>query len=621
MPVRVVCSRVDGRAAGAADLCKRRDYGGAWKNWLRHEGGFLGTTCTATGVAGQREMDCRHAVLCAHDTRTAHCVHGISQSECVPLPHYFVSLVSHFVYYGIWMHHLPPSFLLLLLLGGVEGWLPDPELWRFARQLKPRCTLARGRSEDVRLADVTEPLLVPLSDGSWPAHWEDRDAFVERYGGVSVEPRGALVTAQGGATRRQHQHHRHQHGSRPLRQVLDGWRNVGSNRSAQHDGRVVFEAAGRDWRGGADIRAEEPPTCAAGGECDASEGKGGWWSAMRGELEALVLQHDADPVLSIAPSRHGLSRHTHGAAWLALLASGGGKWWLLNPPTVAGTAWAAERRSTLQWLQLLGAEPGSDGSEQRHGASLPDGVQWCLQLPGEAMLLPAYWHHQTLNLGESVAVGGQHNNLRWQDPVEAVRQLRAQQSMNVAPNPRLLEALSDAMLHTSKEAAGRGGKETGAAAKASLRYLLEAVAVEPLNGRLALRAARQAHALGRQRLVVQLLRDAVTTLAELEAADGVGAADAAERGGQLGVALATLAKEESTTALPLLQRAVAQLDEDANVVPNPESVELVYTLAYAHGRGGQRTKAMRLLRRVLRMEPGHADARKILGVMEKRGKS
>jgi hypothetical protein len=182
-----------------------------------------------------------------------------------------------------------------------------------------------------------------------------------------------------------------------------------------------------------------------------------------------------------------------------------------------------------------------------------------LQLPGEALLLPAYWHHQTLNVGESVAVGGQHNNLRWQDPAEAVRQLRAQQSMNAVPNPRLLEALSDAVLHTSKaagsKAAGRGGKETGAAVKASLRYLLKAVAVEPLNGRLALRAARQAHALGRQRLVVQLLRDAVTTLAGLEAADWVGAADAAERGGQLGVALATLAKEESATALPLLWRS------------------------------------------------------------------
>jgi tetratricopeptide (TPR) repeat protein len=196
-----------------------------------------------------------------------------------------------------------------------------------------------------------------------------------------------------------------------------------------------------------------------------------------------------------------------------------------------------------------------------------------------------------------------------------VRELEAQQKEQLAPNPRLLEAVAGALR--------RDGEE-----ETSLGFLLAAVDAEPLNTRLALRAAAQAHLVGRRAVVVKLLRGAVATLAELEASGSVRPADAAERGAELGIAVVTLAKEESAIALPLLLRGAAQRKLDPAVLtqvppvvdqmgPDQRDVELLYTLAYAHGRSGEREEAMRLLRRVVAMDPNHVDARKILRVFQR----
>ena len=71
----------------------------------------------------------------------------------------------------------------------------------------------------------------------------------------------------------------------------------------------------------------------------------------------------------------------------------------------------------------------------------------------------------------------------------------------------------------------------------------------------ALRAARVAHAIPTQaHLASRLLGAAVSTLRTLEGEGAISASDAAEAGGQLGVAIATLDRSNSAVALPLLQR-------------------------------------------------------------------
>jgi tetratricopeptide (TPR) repeat protein len=530
-----------------------------------------------------------------------------------------------------WLLALQSLLCTLAMTDGGGGWASDPELWALVHRLPgPRCALSspddagapsaavsEGVEEGVHESDAhtqaqaqAKARLLRMSAGDWPAHWSDRDAFVDRYGGVWVEQRGSLVTAQGGASRQQD---RHLGRGQPLREVLHTWGNT--TRAGANDldlaGRVVFESAGTPgWR-------------EVGESCSADT----WWPAMKSELQKLLHYRqrgddgDQQPLLSIAPSREGLARHTHGAAWLALLASGGGKWWLLHPPNAAGTAWATERRSSLQWLRLLAEAAPHSGQtvrSDRNATKLPPGVQWCLQLPGEVLILPAFWHHQTLNIGDSVAVGGQSNAMQWTNPREAVAQLeeRLETSSTAAvPNPRLLEALSDA--HRAAAAAiASSTTRSSSHDESSLRYMLKAIAAEPLNSRLALRGARGAHELGRHALAAELLTRATHTVAELEASRAINPTDAIERGGQLGVAIVRMARVETARALPLLHRAVAQLAQLPHAGPVADIVELLYCAAYAHGKSGLRDEAIVLLRRVLELDPTHTDARQILHVMQ-----
>ena len=153
------------------------------------------------------------------------------------------------------------------------------------------------------------------------------------------------------------------------------------------------------------------------------------------------------------------------------------QFWLIAPPGEAGTAWAADPRPARHFLEQLVAN---------RSAVLP-GLQWCVQEAGEIVSLPAFYHHATVNLGEAVGIGGQANAFSWASPLQATAVLSDRIAQDPR-NPRLLEALADAM--------ERSGAKAGA-----LRHLLRAVDEEPLNQRLALKTARVAIDLGQRRLV------------------------------------------------------------------------------------------------------------------------
>ena len=68
-------------------------------------------------------------------------------------------------------------------------------------------------------------------------------------------------------------------------------------------------------------------------------------------------------------------------------------------------------------------------------------------------------------------------------------------------------------------------------------------------------------------------------------------------------------ERESQTANVLLAHAVANGTRPAG------DAEFLYYLAYTHGRLGRKAKAKKLLRKVLALDPEHADARSVLSFL------
>ena len=105
-------------------------------------------------------------------------------------------------------------------------------------------------------------------------------------------------------------------------------------------------------------------------------------------------------VLSLGDDGAGLPFHAHGAAWLAVV-HGGKRWFIYEPGTMPSSVRGNLNplMATRQWVN----------SQWAAVSRLP--ANWkpivCDQMPGEMLYLPERWMHATMNLGETIAVGGQ----------------------------------------------------------------------------------------------------------------------------------------------------------------------------------------------------------------------
>jgi hypothetical protein len=99
------------------------------------------------------------------------------------------------------------------------------------------------------------------------------------------------------------------------------------------------------------------------------------------------------PVLSVGPTKGGLAFHAHGEAWLATVR--GAKLWLLFPPSL----WPPARSGVV----LSSAEAAAAGLLLHP----PPGMLHGVVHEDEAILVPTGWHHATVNLEPTLAVGGQ----------------------------------------------------------------------------------------------------------------------------------------------------------------------------------------------------------------------
>ena len=534
------------------------------------------------------------------------------------------------------------SFVLVLVLsvfvaadtnGGGPG--DDIDIGSLAAKLATPCNFFRTASLDEAVRVWKEgvvPVLFEASgaDGNtWPtgmSQWDDLAALSTQHGNVQVETRlSALAVANGGVARKAAAT------ATPsvttsFADVLSSWENASPASRA-----LVFSRA--------ELQLHD-------GQCETASSSAGWLESMKGALgwlgDRLPSATDTGDalILSAGPAGAGLPGHSHGAAWLALAA--GSKFWLVrprkagDPQTSKATAeemqqsveWAASPYPPLHWLRQMTSgdvDPGSNGGAHAAGSetagdggtsppdseSPPDSVRWCVQHPKEIVFLPAYCHHATLNVKDSVAFGGQRNKFEWSDRAAAFAGFQAELQGDRS-NPRLLEAFADSLL------GGAASATLDTPAGNPVALLVDAVAAEPLNVRLALRAA---HAISRagggakaHSVLVAVLHSAAAAIDALEAASGVAAHDLAQASAEVGVAVVTLAKEQATLAVQLLTRATA--DEGAG--SNPGSFEtLLYYLAYAHGKAGNKPTAMRLLQEVLRRNPSHQDARTILAALSR----
>ncbi len=121
----------------------------------------------------------------------------------------------------------------------------------------------------------------------------------------------------------------------------------------------------------------------------------------------------------------GLPFHNHGRTWLAVVH--GAKRWFVYPPgygpppelddllnpLLPVSAWLSEVYPLLQQYPKppMYAHQSKEAEEDRmkSGAAAPVGYRplECLQRPGEVVAMPDRWAHMTVNVGETVAIGGQ----------------------------------------------------------------------------------------------------------------------------------------------------------------------------------------------------------------------
>jgi hypothetical protein len=121
-------------------------------------------------------------------------------------------------------------------------------------------------------------------------------------------------------------------------------------------------------------------------------------------------------MICVSRTHAGLPFHNHGKTWLAVVH--GIKQWFVYPPgfdpprqidasyspMLPVSKWVSEIYPQLQQypkasLSLEAAGPSGDGYRPLE----------CRQYPGEVLFLPSRWAHLTVNIGETIAIGGQES--------------------------------------------------------------------------------------------------------------------------------------------------------------------------------------------------------------------
>lgn len=137
------------------------------------------------------------------------------------------------------------------------------------------------------------------------------------------------------------------------------------------------------------------------------------WDSVQEEAERRMWH-----MLSIGPSRYGLPFHNHGQTWLAVVH--GTKYWFVYPPGFGAPrsvdSMFSPFTSALDWynevyphiLESANAKaPLHTSFSALHGGYAGYRPLECRQHAGDILYLPSMWSHMTMNIGETIAIGGQ----------------------------------------------------------------------------------------------------------------------------------------------------------------------------------------------------------------------
>ena len=258
-----------------------------------------------------------------------------------------------------------------------------------------RCNIERVDAAELTRSDFDarfwhkQPVLITGLAASWPAMngaWSRR-AFMARFGErlVASSPAQLFATFDTDS-----------HEKRRLADLLRLMRD--GSEIAVFDGELL----GRNRAMRADLDLDNAIQAAP------ERGEGASWK--RGERRPLPFYlspaHGGSqyPALTISGDSHGIPFHTHGDGWLAVVA--GRKRWFMwaheDMPSEVAHAFNPLNTTTHDWARA----PGPGGYRALRAAR-PEALRECVQESGDIMYVPEGWYHATLNVGETLAVGGQ----------------------------------------------------------------------------------------------------------------------------------------------------------------------------------------------------------------------
>lgn len=319
---------------------------------------------------------------------------------------------------------------------------------------------------------------------------------------------------------------------------------------------------------------------------------------------------DEDVMVSIASSRIGFPLHAHGRSWMGLVH--GYKLWVIYHPESMGKLPSSvydplvAKQTHWRWFRDIYRNEINRLSKDQQPL-------FCMQKPGEVLVLPDYWYHLTINVGEAVGFGAQDNTIATAD--KAPLYLRYKHSGRAAFE--LAEGIrAGAIDPRSVRGLVRRSVKPALASSTALSKLLKTAATsDPLELPFVAGLIQHRYAEGDAEGGRQLLHQVATRLQDLIANGHCTKARAARPLGALGSQLLApapgrQAPQDIATAKWLLQKS---LDLDST----PPVQYLLARVLATEGDATDLMTALQLCTDVVQEQPEHHAALELLEQLSK----
>jgi len=345
--------------------------------------------------------------------------------------------------------------------------------------------------------------------------------------------------------------------------------------------------------------------------------------AFNSVLRMKTREAQEESVTSLGPEWAGLPFHTHGPTWIGLV-HGAKMWFLYAPGEIPGEVYRQSAlRSTKAWFQIQGRDlmKGSTGSREdpakmrvsqlrkraaafgmtsdqmdaaddsgnpkdafiafietrkepeHHKEPSVKPPLFCVQREGDVLYLPFDWHHATMNLCETLAIGGQNNLARPESLSKYKKSVKTLAMQGSSPD----------VPHEVK-----------------IRHMRNALKIEPYNIELLINIADFHRNVGDTKLATETVREAVNVLeAAAEKGHVESSQSLATHYERLGSLLINV-YDDLVGGRKLLDRCLAI---------QPSNTAALHNRAYSQLMSGDHDTAIDTLAQVLKIDPNHVHSK------------